>query len=329
MLNSQHTMGRRTEQLLAVALALLVHSTLSTATAVAQAAELKGAARVETRRTEAKRKAGEALDLFRSGDYETALTRFREAHALVPTPPLGVMTARCLDKLGRLLEAADVYRAVIGTDIAASAPPVHREAREDAVTELAKVLADTPKVDILVAGAHDAVVAVDGTVVEIGSPTPLDPGHHTLEARSAGRSVTEMVTLERGEARTITLRVPKPDSLPPPGAGVDEAPTSPWLVTGGSALAIGGAGLLVWAVAGGIGLAQQSDLDAQCPQDRCPPELQDDVDTHGATRTASTVGFVVGAAGIGIAIPLLIVAAVGEDDTGPVQAGPAGMVVRF
>ncbi len=286
----------------------------------------------EAQRVEASRLAGEALDLFRSSDYETALARFRDAQAVVPTPPLGVMIARCLDKLERLREAADAYRTVIATEIAGDAPAVHRTAREDAVRELAIVLEQTPRLELSVENAGaDTKVSIDGTEVESWQQTQsLDPGRHVIEASDGRGSARQEVVLERAAARTLQLRIDESAREPMPATPVDREPeTSAWSVAGWTFLAVGGAGAVVWAVAGGVGLSRQSDLDGGCADGRCPSTLQSDVDDFELTKTVSTAGFIGGAIGIGIAIPLLIIGAVSNDETSALRVDPSGVKVTF
>ena len=63
----------------------------------------------ETTAQEAKALGRAGLTLFDKGDYAGALENFKRAYAMYPVPTLGVFTARSLSKLGRFLEARDVY----------------------------------------------------------------------------------------------------------------------------------------------------------------------------------------------------------------------------
>src|SRR5690606_12436568 len=63
-------------------------------------------------RLAARKLGGEAMDLFAAGDYATALEKFTQADELVPAPTLKLRIARSLDRLDRMLEAAEMYRAV-------------------------------------------------------------------------------------------------------------------------------------------------------------------------------------------------------------------------
>src|SRR4051812_4084136 len=51
----------------------------------------------------------EGIALFDRGDYAGALARFERAEAVVRMPTLSLRAAWCLEKLGRLVEAAERY----------------------------------------------------------------------------------------------------------------------------------------------------------------------------------------------------------------------------
>src|SRR5262249_5440698 len=51
----------------------------------------------------------EGLALYDQGRYIEALDRFQSASALVKAPTLDLMAARCLTKMGRLVEASERY----------------------------------------------------------------------------------------------------------------------------------------------------------------------------------------------------------------------------
>src|SRR5678815_4075569 len=107
------------------------------------------------------------LALYKKGDYTGALAKFDQAEQLVQAPTLGVRAARCLEKLGRLVDAAERYQRVIGMTLDASWPEVHRQAQRDAVTERAALLPRIPSIEVVVEGARPGAsrVTVDGKEV--------------------------------------------------------------------------------------------------------------------------------------------------------------------
>jgi hypothetical protein len=90
------------------------------------------------------------------------------------------------------------------------------------------------------------------------------------------------------------------------GEGRDSAATSPawapttlfWVGAGVTA-----AGVITWAVAGGILVGKSNDLEEQCPDARCPANREGDLDSAEVTAHVTTVGAVV--TGVGAALTLV------------------------
>ena len=161
-------------------------------------------------------------------------------------PTLKLHIARCLDKLDRMLEAAEVYRAVIATELEADAPKVHRKARKSAVPELAKVLDATPTVSVVVKGRDgaSAELTIDGEIValsEIGERKSLDPGHYRFQATVGERLVTRELDLERGQSERVVLYLDGADSDGDPQPAQEDSLA--WSIGGWGAVAVGVAGV--------------------------------------------------------------------------------------
>ena len=71
--------------------------------------------------------------------------------------------------------------------------------------------------------------------------------------------------------------------------------------------AIGGAGLVTFAILGAMTRARYDDLDAACPDGLCPPERADDIDAGRRLQTAANVALAVGVVGAGTGLTLLVV----------------------
>ncbi len=110
---------------------------------------------------------------------------------------------------------------------------------------------------------------------------------------------------------------PGPPTPPPDGAatGSGDAGISPLAIVG---FAVGGAGLVTWAVAGGISLSRSSALGDQCPDDKCPPEHQGELDDALLAAHVTTVGAVV--TGVGAALSVIGLLTSGSSD-GEASAG--------
>ncbi|MBI4701374.1 MAG: hypothetical protein HY744_09480 [Deltaproteobacteria bacterium] len=279
-------------------------------------------------RAMARKLAGEAIDLVKAGDCASASRKFDEADRLVPAPTLKIEAARCLAKIDRLLEAADRYRATIATELKPWAPRVHHDARKAAVPELAQLLEQVPSIEVTVEGAtgREVVVLVDGTRVDdasLGESRQVNPGTYTFEARSGIRLVSRQINLRRGEHAKVLLRLPPPSpdepAGPAPPGAPPPAPGGPWRAVGWSAVAIGGAGLSVWSIAGLVAMGQEQDLLDRCAERKCPPEAHDDARAYATTKAVSTAGFVVGLVGLAAGTGILLFAPSGAPAAGPAE----------
>ena len=273
-------------------------------------------------RLTARKLAGEAMDLQKAGDFQAAYDKFAEANALVPAPTLQLRMARCLDKLDRLQEAAEIYRGVIAYELDRKAPAVHRQARKDAVPELSALLEQVPKVVVSVEGPD----ATGATVTRneepfsaelLGQEHALDPGVHRFEARVGDRTVSESVDLERGKTERVALALPMlPDPIDEPA---DQAPqeaggSDTMTIAGWSLVGVGGVGLVIGAATGIVVLSKQSDLEERCVDRACPPEAHEDAREFDRLRVTTTVGLVVGGLAGAAGTTLLILSAGGGDE---------------
>jgi hypothetical protein len=248
----------------------------------------------------------EGVKLYDAGNYAAALEKFNTADSLMPAPTLGLFAARCLVKLGKLVEASERYLEVTRMQLDRNALPVMRKAQSDAVAEREKLMPTIPSLEIHVEGpAGDGVaVAVDGKVLLpglVGEKRPVNPGKYRVEARRADTTVAQDVTIALGEAARTVLKLPP---LPPP-------PTErmPPLRAGGwTAIGIAGAGVVAGSVAGLVAVAKGQSLLAECPRHMCPDAVTlGKTSSYDAARAASTAGFIAGAVALAIGIPLLVV----------------------
>ena len=126
----------------------------------------------------------------------------------------------------------------------------------------------------------------------------------TPKRRATNRADTTFTVAEGGTANA-TLKLEKnPDAIVTGPGGTTEPPP-PGGSGGGSnktfayvAFGVGGAGLVVGAVTGIIAIGKHSKLKDNCPNDTCPSDQQDKVDSYKTVGTISTIGFIVGGVGI-------------------------------
>jgi len=280
--------------------------TVATAAALSVPAPAAAADGVDAAsRATARKVGGEAVKLFESGDFAGALEKFNTADSLVPAPTLGLYAARCLVRLGRLVEASERYLEVTRMQLDRGALQVMRKAQADAVVERDRLLPTIPTLEIRLEGPRgDGVeVAVDGKPLLaglLGEKRPVDPGKYTIVAKRADTTVTRDVAVALRDAAQVVLPLP-PLPLPP-------APRMPLLPkVGWVAVSAGGAGLLTGGIAALAAVAKGQSLLTACPLHVCPdPATLAMAGPYNAARAASTAGFIVGAVGLAAGIPIVI-----------------------
>ncbi|MGO9835911.1 MAG: tetratricopeptide repeat protein [Polyangiaceae bacterium] len=186
-----------------------------------------------------------ARELFRQGDelqraskFVEALDRFQRAQQVHAAPTNLLRIAECDAAIGRLVESAETYRAVLRTPLAGgSAPPAFQAAVDQARAELEQVAPRVPKLVVEVqapAGAGNLQLQIDGQSVPaalIGEPIPLDPGMHKVLVSAAGFGAPEeQVELKEQQTKTVSLSLKAI-----PGAAV--APATDGAATAGATAA--------------------------------------------------------------------------------------------
>ncbi|MBN1607003.1 MAG: tetratricopeptide repeat protein [Polyangiaceae bacterium] len=299
----------------------------------------------------------EGLKAFDEGEYESAAQLLLEDLKRNPWPTSAYYAGLSLEKLGRLLEAAELYQKALDleppTDPAEVAQ-MQKRAQEKAKKQLAEVNRRIPSLTLRLEGAapQDVAVTVDDVPVpasSLGKPVPLDPGRHHVRGRCGDEVVKPpAVKLDEEAKQEIVLRFecgkPKPAGAPKPPRKLPEAErngesssnsvrTLGWIAVGA-----GSAGVALWGAAGTFGLVRLRSLkDEGCDESsHCYPSQRKDVDRYRLARTLSTVGFYAG-------VPLLAVGAgtllwtsgraEGGAETASVSAwmgpGSAGLSGRF
>jgi hypothetical protein len=293
----------------------------------------------ETQLDEARALADEGDELFAAGQYAEALVRFDKALAIIQVPKIGLYAARCADRLGHLVEAAERYLAAAKMPIPEQSREVHIEARAQAEAERADVLQRTPRLVIEVSGGDvDLVVTVDGKTVSpaaFGS-YPVDPGAHHVTATSNAQQREEGVEVAERDVRRITLRfdgkasepepVAKPIPVTPPGGG-DRADGSALPLVGWMSIGIGGGALVAGAVMGIVLLGKRSDLEGPCGEDLDQCAEDTDIDSYNDLRVPTTVLLAAGGGLVILGVSLVVADAVG-DTSAALQVTPNGVALR-
>ncbi len=143
----------------------------------------------------------EGLKHFEEGSYALALDKFQEVARIRLTAQVRFNIARCLEKLGRLVEALTEYEATEADAKAASMDSVAKTAAESANGLRPRIPRLTVKVD-----PSTATVKIDGATVDANKEILVDPGAHTVEASAPKRAtVTKKITLTEKEVLKLSL----------------------------------------------------------------------------------------------------------------------------
>ena len=281
--------------------------------------------------------------LFDSKHYEQALAAFRASYQIVASPNSHLMIARCLRELGRNAEAYREYDAVAAE--ATRGGERYRSSGQAATEERDELKSKIALLTVRVANATpDVVVHVGDTTLpaeQVGSPVPFDPGAVVVTAESpSGASAHAEVTLTAGAPASVELNLQKPVEAapapaPPPVVATAPPPSSPgppplrtWSYVAGG---VGVAGFVVFGVFGAMTASKYSSLEQACPDKRCPPGKQGDVDAGKTDQLIANVGLGVGIAGLAAGATLFLLSSGRGEKSVALRLGPgsATMSGRF
>lgn len=260
---------------------------------------------IDTARSEFK--LGEAARA--KNDPQSALEHLRRAHDLAHTPITGVELGAVYADLGRLIEARDVWREVSRMPEQPGDSASTKRARAEVKERLGPLEKRIPSLRIDIKGPAESL-SIDGKAVsldEAKQPIVLDPGKHTIRVDRRA----EPVDLIEGNLALVTFDMTVAPATPPSGP-VAPMPTPPppdasmptlfW-----AGLGTAGVGLVVGGITGALALSKKGDVANTCPDHRCPPSAQSDIDASKTFGTISTVAFVVAGVGAAVAVVSLIV----------------------
>ena len=243
------------------------------------------------------------------GDFKAALKSYEAADAIMHVPTTGLEVARAQAQLGLLLEARETLGRVMRLPPKPGEPAPFTAARKTSESLSAEIGARIPSVTVLTINGdptQPTVVSFDGEVIPPAAaqaPRKVNPGRHTVVARSGGLEKKQDIDVAERESKTVTIDL-KPLPVEPPKAE-PAAPPGPSLlpkvlVFGGFGLAAVGLG--VGAVTGLMSISQVSDVKKDCTGDVCPTRLQGDIDSAKSLGTISTIAFIAGGVGVGAGV---------------------------
>ncbi len=271
-----------------------------------------------------------ARELFRQGTedvdagrYAEALDKFRRVAAVKETPPVRFNIARCEESLGKTGAALADFEAA---ERDARADPNHAS---DEVARLAHeraeaIRAKVPRLTLAAASPPAGLaVSLDGSKVAdgtLGVPLPVDPGKHVVDATAPGRDPFHAeVALAASEAKRVDIELAATQAAAAPETPGSDTTTPATDATGSSrrtwgwvAVGAGGALLVGAAVFTAGHNSAVSDLEASCPNGRCPSSQRASIlDTQSRAQTDESLAIGLGAAGlvaVGAGIALVLTA---------------------
>ena len=167
-----------------------------------------GNARADDPKAEARNKLVEGGELLRRGDYTDALTKFKEAYALVPSPKIFYNFALAYQNLGRTTEAIEAFEKFL--DEAADAAPDTRANAERYKSELVPKIASV----VVQCDNEGAEISVDGRpygTTPRKNPIRLDPGPHSLIIEKAPLpAFTQKLDVHAGQRVVVDAKLGAP-----------------------------------------------------------------------------------------------------------------------
>jgi len=157
----------------------------------------------------------EARELASEGKYQRACAKFERAHGL--SPGIGILfnLADCLEHIGRTASAWEYFMQVASLSLASGQLEREAVARERAARlepNLARLTIDVP--------LHQGLeIKRDGVVFarsQWGTPMPVDPGEHFVEARAPGMIPRKMKIEVPVGPMTVELVIPPLELVNPP-----------------------------------------------------------------------------------------------------------------
>jgi hypothetical protein len=241
------------------------------------------------------------LAAFDNGQYEEAFAKLAQAYEIVHVPTLRLYMARAAARLGKLIEASELYLQATRLQVTEGDIAGQHQAQIEAADERVALLPRIPKLVVVVTGVPVGAVEVtlDGQRVPpaLFQPGQLaNPGQHEVVARHGNEQTVQHLVLAEKELHTCTFAF-RPG---PAAAGAATTPTGPSTgrTLGWVGIGVGGAGLLFGGIAGLVAVSKRSSLNAGgCVNNHCYSDQRGDVDSYQTLRILSTVGFTVGVIG--------------------------------
>jgi hypothetical protein len=256
-------------------------------------------------------KAGQKAE--KQKNWEEAKSAYEKAIALDDKPATRLRLATAEAELGNLVEATEQIRLALESK--KLSPPQQAKAKK----QLASLEKRIPTLTFDLPKGFDGKLTLDDKELgasELGGPVPVNPGKHDIRAEADGmKPFHESIDLAEKDKKNLSVLLEPSAAEPADSAPTEEAPAK---ASGGSntlayvALGVGVVGVGVGAFFGLSAKSTKDDIDSKCKNGVCPEDQRDLYDKGKTQATVSTVGFIVGAVGLGAGTVLLLTGGKGK-----------------
>lgn len=260
----------------------------------------------------------QARQLAEAKKWSEACPLFQAAHDLNSTGGTALQAANCYEQINKLDRALELYRFIVEDPEARKKQDRVALAEERIRVIREKLPAPPPSAS---AAPPPSASAAPVPPSASAPPVPPPPSASAPPVPPPPSASAPPVPPPPSASAPLGPRVPPPEEAP-------ARSRTPAII----ALGVGGAGIVAGAVAGGLALAQASDIKGRCGPTECLASDQGNRDAAMIKGWISTVGFGVGIAGVAAGVVLIVTGGGGSKKVSATSATSAtvdGLVVRF
>ncbi|HET7542678.1 MAG TPA: hypothetical protein VFK05_22560 [Polyangiaceae bacterium] len=250
---------------------------------------------------------------FERHDFQAALPLFERASISTPSLTARLYLARSRVALGQLVDGAADYRSVVTGAEGAPASPSDQQALVEARDELAQLRPRIPSIEITLGDVEQRSrklrLVMDGRSIKPGIVVLVDPGQHEVVASDLDGEESRLAfEIAEGESKRLGMTWTPVDERADKKSEQFVGGSSVRRTWGVVALSVGATGLGIGTVTGIAAMTRYSAAEAHCPANRCTEgaPYPEDGSAFRTLRTISVAGYVVGGAGIGTWLGLLL-----------------------
>ncbi|HMY17608.1 MAG TPA: hypothetical protein PKA58_14900 [Polyangium sp.] len=250
---------------------------------------------------------------IKAGNFKEACPAIAESQKLDPRPGTQYTLAECYARWGKTATAFVTFEDFLRT---VKALPSNLRGRyadrvKNAEAKKSELKPNIPELTITVPADAPTGLKITRDELDVNGPMvglslPVDPGSHTIVVELSGESSTRQeISISPGERKTIEVLIPgreAPSSVEPDDGKPGKART----IATYAAFGVGAVGVILGGVGGIAALSDKQDVDAQCPKFGCTAQGFEAVEHGRSMARLSTVGFIVGGAGIAAGVVLFL-----------------------